>query len=398
MALLSVADALERVLAKTAALPAETIPLADAYMRILAADLKALRTQPPADLSAMDGYAVRGSDVAAAPARLKVVGEVSAGRPFDRSIAPGEAARIFTGGVMPEGTDTVVIQEVTACEDDVVVVNKPTKLGKNVRKAALDFAEGQTLLTVGRCLGARDLALAAGMNHATVSVYRRPRVAILATGDELIPPGTAPGPGQIVYSNGYALAAFAKAEGADVIDLGIAPDRLNDTVAAIRRAREAKVDILLTSGGASVGDYDFVQKALSAEGIALSFWRVALRPGRPLMHGRLGAMHVLGLPGNPVSAYVCAALFLVPLLRSLSGRRDLTLTTESATLGTDLPANDERTDYLRAQLENGVANPFPAQDSSMMLNLAIADCLIVREPLAPPAKVGTRCTIVKLPL
>ncbi len=346
----------------------------------------------------MDGYALRGADVAAAPARLTVIGEVAAGRPFGRAIGPGEAARIFTGGVVPQGADTVVMQELTARDGTAVIVEKATATGKNVRKAALDFKKGQTLLHAGRHLSARDLALAAGMNHATLPVHRRPKVAILATGDELVPPGSEPGHGQIVYSNGFALAALAKSEGADVSDLGIAPDRLEETIAAVRRAREMNADILLTTGGASVGEYDLVHKALDAEGLALSFWRVALRPGKPLLHGRLGAMHVLGLPGNPVSAYVCAVIFLVPLIRKLTGRRDLALATESATLGSDLRANDERADYMRARLEKGVATPFPIQDSSVMLSLADANCLIVREALAPAAAAGSACSIVKLPL
>jgi molybdopterin molybdotransferase len=402
MALLPVADALARVLADAAPLAPESVPLADAHGRVLAEDLVALRTQPPNDVSAMDGYAVRAADIAAIPARLRVIGEVAAGRPFDRTVGAGEAARIFTGGLVPRGADTVVIQEVTEREGDTVIVGKATAAGRNIRTAALDFATGQTLLKAGQRLSARDLALAAGMNHARVSVHRRPKVAILATGDELVPPGSTPGPGQIVYSNGFALAALARAEGATVVDLGIAPDRLEETVAAVRRARDEAADILITTGGVSVGEYDLVQQALRAEGLALSFWRVALRPGRPMMHGRLGAMHVLGLPGNPVSAYVCGILFVVPLIRRLAGRSDVAPATESAVLGADLRANDERSDYVRATLTAGpngpVATPFPLQDSSMMLNLARADCLIVRAPLAPAARAGEPCAIVKLPL
>jgi molybdopterin molybdotransferase len=249
----------------------------------------------------------------------------------------------------------------------------------------------------------RDLALLAGMNHPMVPVHRRPKVALFATGDELVPPGREPGPGQIVYSNGFALAALARRQGAIVSDLGLVPDRLEPTIAAIRQARDLTADILVTTGGASVGEYDLVHKAFAAEGIDLSFWKVAMRPGRPLMHGRLygrlGGMPVLGLPGNPVSAYVCAFLFLVPLIRRMSGRDDLTVPTESAVLGCDLPANDERADYLRATLQqtpNGlIATPFPVQDSSMMAPLAKADCLVIREPYAPPAGAGSRCAIVK---
>jgi molybdopterin molybdotransferase len=230
-------------------------------------------------------------------------------------------------------------------------------------------------------------------------VHRRPIVALFATGDELVPPGAEPGPGQIVYSNAFALTALARQEGAAVVDLGLVRDDFQETVAAIRNARSRAADILVTTGGASVGEYDLVHKAFAAEGMDLSFWKVAMRPGRPLMHGRLGRMHVLGLPGNPVSSYVCAFLFLVPLIRRMSGRADLTMPTESAFLGSDLPENDERADYLRATLRHGadgeIATAFPVQDSSMMVPLAQADCLIIREPYAPPALAGSRCTIVK---
>jgi molybdopterin molybdotransferase len=399
VALLSVADALERVLAHAAPLPAEEAPLADADGRVLALPLKARRTQPPADVSAMDGYAVRADDIANAPARLKIIGEVAAGRPFAHTVDRGEAARIFTGGVVPEGADTVVIQEFTKREGDCVEVQRPAAKGRHIRAQGLDFTEGDALLPAGHRLTARDLALAAAMNHPLVPVHRRPKVAMFATGDELVPPGVQPGPGQIVSSNTFAFAALARAEGAEAVDFGIVADRLDDTVAAIRRARECGADILITSGGASVGEYDLVQKAFTAEGMELSFWKLALRPGRPLMHGRLGAMQVLGVPGNPVSAFVCAFLFLVPLIRRLAGRRDLTMPTESALLGCDLPQNDERADYLRAALkespEGWVATPFPVQDSSMMAPLAKADCLLIRKPNEPAAKAGSRCTIVR---
>ena len=401
MALLSVADALALVLADAAPLPAEPSALVDACGRVLAADLVALRTHPPADVSAMDGYAVRAADVATVPARLIVVGEVAAGRPFDREIGPGEAARIFTGGVMPHGANTVVIQEVTTRGGDVVTIKRPAAKGYNVRPEGLDFKAGATLLAEGHRLTARDIALAGAMNHPTVPVHLRPRMAVLATGDELVPPGTPPAPGEIVSSNGLTLMAIGNREGADALDLGIAPDRLDATIAAVRRAREAGVDVLVTTGGASVGDYDFVQRAFAAEGVALSFWKVALRPGRPLMHGRLGGTQVLGLPGNPVSSFVCAMLFLVPLLRRLAGRTDLSLPIELAVLGSALPANDERTDYIRATLATTpdgamVATPFPRQDSSMLVPLARADCLVIREPFASAVEPGAPCAILNL--
>jgi molybdopterin molybdotransferase len=399
--LMPVAEALARVLADAAPLAVEAAPLGDAHGRVLAADVKALRMQPPADVSAMDGYAVRAPDVARVPARLKLIGEVAAGHPFGGTVGAGEAARIFTGGVLPEGADTIVIQENTTREGDTVVVATSSGKGRHVRVAGLDFAPGAVLLAKGRRLTDRDLALAAAMNHPTVPVHRRPKIAVLATGDELVMPGANPGPGEIVYSNGYATMALARREGADVVDLGIVPDRLDETAAAIRRARASGADILVTSGGASVGDHDLVQQALASEGLALSFWKVAMRPGRPMMHGRLGPVHVLGLPGNPVSAYVCAVLFLVPLIRRLAGRSDCAPEIESAMLGCDLPENDERADYLRAALHPGpdgrpIATPFPVQDSSMLTPLAKADCLLIREPYAPPAAAGSRCAIVKL--
>jgi molybdopterin molybdotransferase len=401
VALMPVAEALARVLDAVTPLPAESAPLGDAHGRVLTADIAALRTQPPADVSAMDGYAVRAADVVTVPARLTLVGEVAAGHPFAGTVGPGEAARIFTGGLIPPGADTVVIQELARREDDVVVVEAAAAKGKNVRPAGLDFARGALLLPRGRRLSGRDLALAAAMNHAAVPVHRRAKVAILGTGDELVAPGSEPGPGEIVYSNGFALAALARREGAETLDLGIAPDRVEETVTAIRRARAAGADVLVTSGGASVGEYDLVQQALAAEGLNLSFWKVALRPGKPMLHGRLGAMQVLGLPGNPVSAYVCAVLFLAPLLRRLAGRADVEPRTEPAVLGRDLPANDERTDYLRASLTakpdgERVATPFPSQDSSMLTPLAGADCLVIRPPHAAPAMAGSRCTILKL--
>ena len=406
MALMSVTEALRQVLEHALPLSSESVPLADAYGRVLAADLAAQRTQPPADVSAMDGYAVRSADVNSAPARLRLIGEVAAGHPFAGTVGAGEAARIFTGGVVPPGADTIVIQENTTRENttrdgDVVLVNQASGAGRHIRRAGLDFASGAVLLAKGRRLNDRDLALAAAMNHASLTVYRKPKLAVLATGDELVLPGAQPGIGEIVYSNGYATMALARREGCDVVDLGIAPDRLPETIAAVRRARDGEADILVTSGGASVGDYDLVQRALAAEGLKLSFWKVALRPGRPMMHGRLGPMHVLGLPGNPVSSYVCGVLFLVPLIRRLTGRADYEPRLEPAQLGCDLPENDERADYLRATLAPGpdglpVATPCPLQDSSMLTPLAKANCLLIREPHAPAAKAGGRCVILKL--
>jgi molybdopterin molybdotransferase len=400
--LLPVAEALARVLADAQPLPIETVALNEAQGRVLAQDLTAQRTQPPAAVSAMDGYAVRAADVAKAPAKLKLIGEVAAGHPFGGEVKTGETARIFTGGVMPQGTDTVVIQELTARDGDTVTVQKTTAKGRNVRGQGIDFTQGETLLAQGRRLTDRDVMLAAAMNYPTLSVHRRPKIAVLGTGDELVAPGSIPKPGEIVYSNGFALLALARNEGAEVTDLGIARDKVEEIAKAVRRARDMGADVLLTSGGASVGEHDLVQRALKTEGLDLSFWRVALRPGRPMMHGKLGSMQVLGVPGNPVSSYVCAFLFLVPLIRRLSGQTNVEHRLESARLGKDLPANDERADYLRATLSEGpdgpIATPLPAQDSSLMAPLAKADCLLIRAPNAPAASSGSRCVILKLAL
>jgi molybdopterin molybdotransferase len=397
-----VAEALRQVLADASPLAAETVPLKDALGRVLTQDVTALRTQPPASVSAMDGYAVRAGDVAGAPVTLNVIGEVAAGHPFDGTVGAGQAARIFTGGVVPDGADAVVIQEVTAREENCVTVRKPIAAGRNIRLAGIDFTQGEVLLAKGHRLSDRDLMLAAAMNHPTLSVHRRPKVAIVGTGDELVPPGSSPKPGEIVFSNGYALSALVRGQGAEVADLGIARDKVEDIVAKVRAARDWGADVLVTTGGASVGEHDLVQRALAAEGLDLSFWRVALRPGRPMMHGTLGAMQVLGLPGNPVSSYVCAFLFLVPLIRRLAGRADVEPRAEPALLGCDLPENDERQDYLRATLAEGpggpVATPVAAQDSSLMANLARADCLLIREPFAQKAAAGSPCVILKLAL
>jgi molybdopterin molybdotransferase len=402
MALMPVAEALRQVVAGAEPLGTETVALDDAFGRVLAADLAARRTQPPADVSAMDGYALRAGDTASEPAALTIIGEVAAGHPFEGLVGPGQAARIFTGGVMPDGADCVVIQEVTEREDDRVVIKRSGIKGKNVRRKGIDFSEGQVLLARGRRLDDRDLMLAASMNYPQVEVYRRPKIAIVGTGDELVMPGTEPKPGEIVYSNGFALTALARSEGAEARDFGIARDRLDDIAAHVRRARDWGADILVTTGGASVGEHDLVRKALQAEGLDLSFWRVALRPGRPMMHGRLGRLQVLGVPGNPVSSYVCSVLFLVPLIRTLSGRSDLERPRETARLGRDLPANDEREDYLRATLSVGpdgpVATPISAQDSSLMASLSRSNCLVIRPPHAPAAAAGSSCVILKLAL
>ncbi|MBB4391989.1 gephyrin-like molybdotransferase Glp [Bradyrhizobium sp. ERR14] len=403
MALMPVSDALATVLAGAEPLPAEMVSLDEAYHRVLAQDVAARRTQPPQAMSAMDGYAVRAADAATMDSRLTMIGEVAAGRPFTGKVGAGEAVRIFTGGVVPDGADAVVIQEDTIAEGKHITIKEAAIVGRHIRPAGVDFREGDVLLRKGTRLTERDLALAAGMNHPQLAVCRRPKVAILATGDELVMPGSTPGHGQIVYSNGYALHALARSEGAETIDLGVAADTLEATTAGIRRARESGADILVTTGGASVGDHDLVQQALKDEGIAMAFWKIAMRPGKPMMHGRLGAMGVIGLPGNPVSSYVCAFLFMVPLIRALSGRSVIHHHRERVVLGRDLGANDQREDYLRARLEKRddgalVALPVSHQDSSLLANLAAAQVLLVRAPFALKAEAGSPCEVLRLPV
>ena len=397
-----VADALAAVLSGAEALPEEMVALDSAHTRILTRDLAALRTQPPQAMSAMDGYAVRAADAAQAGARLKVIGEIAAGRPFDRVVGSGEAVRIFTGGVIPDGADAVIIQEDTVVEGDGITITEAAVAGRHIRTAGVDFSQGDVLLKAGGRLSDRDLSLAAAMNYPRLPVHRQPKVALLGTGDELVMPGETPGPGQIVYSNGYAIRALARAEGADVIDLGVAADTMDATTSGIRRARDIGADILVTTGGASVGDHDLVNRALNAEGVAMAFWRIAMRPGKPLMHGRLGTMRVIGVPGNPVSSYVCTYLFVVPLIRKLSGRLTVHHTTESAVLGHDVGANDQREDYLRVRLstrDDGalIATSVNHQDSSLLGNLAAAQALLIRPPFAPAAEAGSACNILRLP-
>ena len=402
MALMPVTEALSAVLAGAEPLPEEMVALDAAYHRVLARDVAALRTQPPQAMSAMDGYAVRSADASAVAVRLNVIGEVAAGRPFERAVGKGEAVRIFTGGAVPEGADAVIIQEDTVVEDGGITITEAAMAGRHIRQAGVDFRKGDVLLARGTRLTDRDLSLAAGMNHAELPVRRRPKVAVLATGDELVMPGSAPGPGQIVYSNGYALRALARHEGAETIDLGVAADTVEATTLGIRRARDSGADILITTGGASVGDHDLVKQSLEAEGVTMAFWRIAMRPGKPMMHGRLGGMRVIGLPGNPVSSYVCGFLFLVPLIRALTGRSGIHHARETALLGRDLAANDQREDYLRARLEERadgvlIATPVNHQDSSLLGNLAAARALVIRPPFAPAAAKGSRCELFRLP-
>lgn len=404
MALMPVEEALALLLSTATSLGSETVPLEQAAGRVLAAPVIARRTTPGADVSAMDGYALRAQDAVSVPATVTLIGESAAGRPFAGRVEPGTTVRIFTGAVLPEGADAIIIQEDTRREGNSVTVTEAATPGRHIRRAGGDFAAGEVLLAPGHRLRARDLALVAAGDVDTVSVARRPRVAMLSTGDELVRPGTGAAAHQVIVSNLYSVAALARAAGAEVTDLGILPDTMDATQAGVRAALDGGFDVLVTTGGASVGDHDLIAPALTAQGVDLAVHRIALRPGKPLMFGRSAATRtqVLGLPGNPVSAHVCALLFLVPLIKAQQGlavpaHPEL----EPARLAGDVKANEQRMDFQRAEIvghAEGVplVRALPVQDSSMLRNLARADVLLVRRPHAPAAAAGEMCEILRL--
>ncbi len=397
--MISVEEARERLLAPLKPLGGEFVSLAEAHGRVLAEDVVARRTQPPFAVSAMDGYAVRAADVARVPVELKIVGSVPAGQRHDGAVAAGQAVRIFTGAPVPDGADTIVIQEDTERAGDRVTVKEGTAAGTHIRPGGLDFKEGAVGLKAGRRLTARDVGLAAAMNRPWLLVHRRPRVAILPTGDEVVMPGDPVGPNQIVSSNALALGALIEGIGAVAVQLPIAPD----DSASLQRIAEgaAGADLLVTTGGASVGEHDLVRDALGQTGLAIDFWTVAMRPGKPLMVGRFRDTLMIGLPGNPVSTLVCGLLFVKPAIERLLGLDTAAVPPATARLKTKLRANDRRQDYLRATLTRGddgtlEAEPFRMQDSSMMSLLAAADCLVIRAPHAPAAEPGEMVEIIPL--
>ncbi len=379
-----------RILAGLVAVGPETVALAEALGRITAAPVLARLTLPPADVSAMDGYAVRVAE-ARAGATLRLIGSAPAGHPFAGAMAAGETVRIFTGSFLPDGADAVLLQEDAEAVGERVVVRETVRPGQHIRRKGQDFTEASTVIPAGRRLGPRDIGLAAAANHPWLAVHRRPRIAILATGDEIALPGEKVPAGGIVSSNAHALAAMVIALGGTPIILPIAPDDIDAIARGADGARGA--DLLVTTGGASVGDHDLVQAGLARRGLAVDFWKIAMRPGKPLMFGQLGDMPVLGLPGNPVSAFICALLFLRPALLRLAGLADAPLPLEPAQTKTPLRANDRRFDFLRAVLERNqdgalLAEAFAVQDSAMQASLARADALILRPPHAPAVEAG----------
>ena len=388
--LLPIAEALARLFALATPVPPQAIALAQAAGRWAAADILARRTQPAADLSAMDGYAIRFADL---PGPWRVVGESAAGRPFTGTIGAGEAARIFTGAALPAGTDTVLIQEEAARDGDRLLLagEGPPYHGRNTRRRGLDFSEGDRLIATGERITPARLALAATAGHGTLSVRRRVRVALCATGDELVEPGSEGD--ALPESNRAMLSAMLADLPVDLTDLGILPDRL-DALTHAFAAVEA--DLLVTTGGASVGDHDLVRPALLAAGGTLDFWRIALRPGKPMLAGSLNGATVLGLPGNPVSAFVTTILFVRPLIAHLAGAADPLPRPRPAVLGEALPANNGRTDYLRGVERDGRVFAAPVQDSSMLLTLARSTCLVIRLAHAPPAAAGDSAEVLDI--
>ena len=397
--MLTVRDAHARVIAAFEALPSESISVADATGRVLATAPAARLTQPPSDLSAMDGYAVRAEDVPAVPATLTLVGQAPAGGAYDHALKPGETVRIFTGGPLPMGADAIVIQEDTKANGNDITILEAPRPGRHIRKAGLDFAAGDQPLAVGRMLTTRDVALAAAMNLPWLSVHRKPRVAILSTGDELVLPGEPVGRNQIVSSSGIAVAALVRGWGGEPTLFDIARDDaklIEDRIAA-----GAQHDLLITLGGASVGDHDLVQGALKAQGFAMDFWRIAMRPGKPLMFAAKDRARVLGLPGNPVSTMVCALLFLKPAMDRMLGQAGDLPATKPARLAVDAKANDQREDYVRSTLRRHpdgslTVTPHPVQDSSMLSVLAASDAFLVRPAHDPARKAGDVVRVVDL--
>lgn len=396
--MISVAEARSRILAGLRPVPTEIVALSDGWGRVPAQPVRARRAQPPADVSSMDGYALRAAD-GVDGAVLRVVGAAPAGHPYAGQVGIGEAVRLFTGSILPAGTDAVVVQENAERHEDRVTLRGAVQAGRHVRRAGEDFAHGDELLPAGRRLTARDVALAAAANHPWLTVRRRPRVAILSTGDEIVMPGEPVAPGGIIGSNAIALAALVRAGGGEPVLLPVVPDDLAAIAGVAEQVRG--MDLLVTSGGASVGDHDLVQAGLGRHGFALDFWRIAMRPGKPLMYGRMGKVPVLGLPGNPVSAVVCSVLFLLPALAALLGLPETEPVTVEAVLGRAIEANDGRMDHLRAELDVApdgrlVATPFARQDSGMLRLLARSDGLIVREPHAPAASAGSAVRVLRL--
>ncbi len=384
--------ALEQIFALVSPLNVETVPLGDAAGRVLARDVTAMRDQPPFAASAMDGYAVRG-DALSRGTQFTVIGEAAAGHAFDGQVAAGQAVRIFTGAPLPAGADHVIIQEDVTREGNIITLTQDIDTNTNIRPAGGDFRVGDSI-AAPRQLRPADLALLASMNVAEVPVHRRPVVALIATGDELVMPGETPGPDQIIASNSFGLKAMVEAAGAEARLLPIARDTAASLTTVLKLAEDA--DLIVTIGGASVGDHDIVGRVAADMGLDRAFYKVAMRPGKPLMAGRLGTATLLGLPGNPVSSLVCGHVFLLPALRKMLGLGAAAAPRLSAPLAVDIGPNGPREHYMRAQLGAGGLTPFDNQDSSLLSVLSQAHALMVRAPNDPPRAAGDMMDYIPL--
>lgn len=397
--MISVSEARAKILKDIHPVGTEVIALSAAAGRVMAENAHSRRTQPPADMSAMDGFAVRAADLTSIPVDLRIIGEVPAGGAYDGEVKAGEAVRIFTGAPLPPGTDAIVIQEDTEFDNTTVTVKEGATKGTYVRPAGLDFRDGDIGLTAPRILSPRDIGLLAAMNIPWVTVRRKPKIALLSTGDELVRPGEPLGPNQIISSNSLLVAALVEAAGGEAIDLGIAKDNADSLREKAQSARSA--DMLITLGGASVGDHDLIQPVLGKEGLSVDFWRIAMRPGKPLMFGDFAGLPMLGMPGNPVSSMICSFLFLIPALDALCGLEPRNPPRQKALLSHSLKENDQREDYMRATVigeSEGLplVQLFPKQDSSMLSPLSAADCLIVLAPFAKALQKGAEVDMIPL--
>ncbi|WP_113913267.1 gephyrin-like molybdotransferase Glp [Roseovarius dicentrarchi] len=390
--MISVDAALAHLFDLVTPLAVEMVPLRAGSGRVLAEPVFATRDQPPFAASAMDGYAVRSSDVAPG-ATFTLIGEAAAGHSFNGTVGAGQAVRIFTGAPMPQGADRVVIQEDVTASADVITLGDSVDTGPHVRPAAADFTAG-TEMDAPRLLAPHDIALLAAMNVASLPVTRRPTIAIIATGDELVMPGESPGPDQIIASNSFGLAALVEAHGAHARLLPIARDSVGSLETAFDLAKGA--DLIITIGGASVGDHDLVGQVAESLGMQRSFYKIAMRPGKPLMAGRMGDSVMVGLPGNPVSAMVCGHVFILPMVRAMLGLRAAAAPVFTARLGVGLPANGPRAHYMRATLSDGIAAPASSQDSALLGVLARADILLIRPPHDTPKAAGDTVTCMRM--
>ncbi len=403
--LIPATDALQIILRDAAPQTSELVKLRQANGRVLKSDLNALRTQPPFDASAMDGYAVRQQDITNLPVRLKVIGQSAAGHPYRGSIGNNEAIRIFTGAQVPDQTDTIIIQENTQTDSESVNILKGNSPGKFIRQAGLDFREGDCLLQSGRVIDPQSISLAASMNHPQLEVWKKPVAAILATGDELVLPGNSLAQGEIIASNSFALASIVEEAGGEALDMGIAKDKVESLIEHVQSAISQGADIIITIGGASVGDHDLVLPAMQKIGFEFEFSKIAMRPGKPFLFAKNQStgktIRMLGLAGNPVSSIIAGQVFVRPLINAMAGLPEAHSKPQQAILGCDLKANDERQEYMRVLInvdDHGtlIATPFETQDSSMLANLNRADALLIRAINAPAANSGEACEVVLL--